>query len=415
MLEGIPGLMEAIRARFAHVDSCPFTGPRVFFENAGGALTLNSVVETSARLAAIPDNQGRANGASEALVAMIAHGRADMRVFFNAAEGEVIVGESGTELLFRLIRAACLGTGTGVVLGSTLEHPASRSAAAHWACMAGMDHVLIPHDPDTGRIEARAYGEAVTATTRVATVVHTSPVSGIGVDLPGIAAAIREVAPDCLIIVDGIQHAAHGGVDVAAARVDGYVVSAYKMFARHGYGVAWLSDRLAALPHEHLRGAPGAPWEMGTRDTAAYATFSDVVAYLDWLGAQISAETGRRARISAAAEAIRSHEAALCEAMLQGVDGLLGVAEMPGITVIGGGANAHREGLVTFAQAGRDNAEIVAALNAAGIRTHLRKADHYSGTVLAPLGVKTSVRVSLCHYNTHAEVAQFLSALGKCI
>ncbi|WP_424971596.1 aminotransferase class V-fold PLP-dependent enzyme [Dinoroseobacter sp. S76] len=415
MLEEIPDLMAQIRARFAHVESCPFTGPRVFFENAGGALTLNSVVETSARLAAIPDNQGRANGASEALMAMIAKGRADMRLFFNAPEGEVIVGESGTELLYRLIRAACLSAGDGVVLGSTLEHPASRSAAAHWAKVAGMNHVLIPHDATSGRVEAEAYGTAVTRDTRVATIVHTSPVSGIGMDLPAIAAAIRAAAPDCLIIVDGIQHAAHGGVDVTGAQVDGYVVSAYKMFARHGYGVAWLSDRLAALPHEHLVGAPGAPWEMGTRDTAAYATFSDVVGYLDWLGGELGGGSDPRRRLEAAAIAIRAHEAALCKVMLEGADGLRGLAGRPGITVVGGGANAHREGLVTFAQTGHDNAEIVAALNARGIRTHLRKADHYSGAVLTPLGIETSVRVSLCHYNTMTEVRTFLEALEDCL
>ena len=40
-------LLGEVRDRFAHVDSCPKTGPRIFFENAGGALTLKSAVETS--------------------------------------------------------------------------------------------------------------------------------------------------------------------------------------------------------------------------------------------------------------------------------------------------------------------------------------------------------------------------------
>jgi selenocysteine lyase/cysteine desulfurase len=92
MIETEPGLMDAVRARFAHVETCPFEGPRVFFENAGGALTLQSVVETSGRLAAIPDNQGRDNPASAALMAMIDRGRADMRLMFNAPGGQVIVG-----------------------------------------------------------------------------------------------------------------------------------------------------------------------------------------------------------------------------------------------------------------------------------------------------------------------------------
>jgi cysteine desulfurase/selenocysteine lyase len=116
-------LLTEIRNRFAHVDRCPFDGDRIFFENAGGALTLNSVVETSAKFAAIPDNQGRDNPAAHALVALIDKAKADMAVFFNAPEGRFFVGESGTELLFRLIRTACVGTPEGRVLGSTLEHP----------------------------------------------------------------------------------------------------------------------------------------------------------------------------------------------------------------------------------------------------------------------------------------------------
>ena len=53
------GLIDEIRARFAHVDNCPVQGDRVFFENAGGALTLKSAVVTSTFYSAIPDNQGR--------------------------------------------------------------------------------------------------------------------------------------------------------------------------------------------------------------------------------------------------------------------------------------------------------------------------------------------------------------------
>ena len=101
-----PALMNEVRARFAHVDACPFEGPRIFFENAGGALTLKSVVESSSLYAAIPDNQGRDNPASKALMAVIDKAKQDMRLFFNAASGQVFVGESGTEVLFRLIRTA---------------------------------------------------------------------------------------------------------------------------------------------------------------------------------------------------------------------------------------------------------------------------------------------------------------------
>ncbi|KPP83355.1 MAG: Selenocysteine lyase [Rhodobacteraceae bacterium HLUCCO07] len=406
-------LLTRIRARFAHVETCPFQGERVFFENAGGALTLKSVVETSGFYSAIPDNQGRDNPASHALVDVIARARADMRDLMNIDEGQFFVGESGTELLFRLISAACLVAGKGRVLGSTLEHPASRSAAARWAGVAGMEHVLVAHDDATGTVGVEHYAPEITPDTGVATILHTSPVTGMGVDVAAIAGAIRAVSPECFIIVDGIQHAAHGRIDLSELDVDGYVISPYKMFSRHGYGLAWLSPRLEAVPHDSLLNGPAKNWELGTRDTGAYATFSDVVAYLDWLGGEVSDAGERRARIRAAGAAIHDHEKRLTDAMIHGTGNLPGLAQMPGVTLIGGVDNPAREGLVSLAVQGVDPAEVVARLNAEGVRTHLRKADHYSGNVLDPLGMAGCVRVSMCHYNWLPEVARFLALMQE--
>jgi selenocysteine lyase/cysteine desulfurase len=408
-------LLDQIRDRFAHVETCPFQGPRIFFENAGGALTLRSVLDETARFAAIPDNQGRDNPAARALGDVIAKARADMAVFFNAPAGQFFVGESGSELTFRLIRTAITGAAKvapdAQVIGSTIEHPASRSAATHWAEQTGLRYISVPHDDATGAVTPDAYAAAMTPKVRVATILHTSPVTGTANDVAGIAAAIRRVSPDAIIIVDGIQHACHGQIDIAAYDIDGYVVSPYKVFSRHGYGVAWVSDRLSALPLEQLTGGPVHNWEMGTRDTGAYATFSAVVRYFEWLGSQVTDQQSPRDQIIAAGQAIHDHEHMLTDAMLFGTGNLPGLAEIEGVQIIGGVQNAAREGLVCFALDQMDAAEIVAQLNAQGIRTHVRKADHYSGNVLNPLGLGAAVRVSLCHYNSLGEVARFLAAM----
>ncbi|MDG1170874.1 MAG: aminotransferase class V-fold PLP-dependent enzyme, partial [Sulfitobacter sp.] len=94
-----------------------------------------------------------------------------------------------------------------------------------------------------------------------------------------------------------------------------------------------------------------------------------------------------------------------------GIDNLPGLAELPGVTILGGVDNPDREGLVCFALDHLPAAQIVAKLNDEGIRTHLRKADHYSGNILTPLGLEAAVRVSLCHYNTLDEVRRLLAAM----
>jgi selenocysteine lyase/cysteine desulfurase len=284
---------------------------------------------------------------------------------------------------------------------------------ARWAQVTGRSHVLVPHDDATGCVGVEHYRRFITPDVRVATIIHTSPVTGMAVDVAAIAAEIRKAAPHCFIVVDGIQHASHGAVDIASCAIDGYAISPYKVFSRHGYGVGWASDRLTALPKETVMGGPATNWEMGTRDTGSYATFSDVVDYLVWLGGQFTTSADRRTRLEAAARAIHDHEQALAQAMARGTGNLRGLADIPGLHVIGGAENARREGVLSLWMDGRPSEEIVAFLNARGVRTHTRKADHYSGNVLSPLGLKDCVRVSFSHYNSIGEVAQFLTAMNE--
>ncbi len=409
-------LMQQIRQRFCYVDQCPYQGERIFFENAGGSLTLKSVVETNTQFAGIPDNQGRDNPASHELVRVIAQARDDMRKFLGVDDGPVFIGESGTELLFRLVRAAVLGSGDGGnIVGSTLEHPATVSACKRWGGIAGKQYRAAIHNNETATVTADDYRSIVDADTRVATIIHTSPVTGMSVDVAAVVAVIRAASPECIIILDGIQHAAHGGLNVDDYDIDGYAVSAYKVFSRHNYGFAWVSPRLATLPHDHLDGTPDEFWEMGTRDTSAFACTSKVVEYFEWLGAQVSDATDKRAQILAAGAAITRHEHGLVELAINGNDSQPGLRDMPEVYLIGGYDNPAREGLVSIIVEGQPSAEVVAALNQQGVRTHVRKDDYFSGNILTPLNRPTCIRVSMCHYNTGEEVLKFLRELQEII
>lgn len=407
-------LMKEIRERFAFVEECPYQGKRIFFENAGGALTLNSVVKKSKELAAVPDNQGRDNPASHGLIDIINKSKSDMRAFFGAKEGPVFVGESGTELLFRLISSAILSAPKGSdVVGSTIEHPASVSACARWAEVAGANFIRVAHNDETGSVSADDYRPYITKNTKVATILHTSPVTGVANDVKSIAKVIREISPDCIIIVDGIQHAAHGALSVDEYGIDGYVISPYKVFSRHGYGVAWVSPRLSLMPHNRLIGSPEDQWELGTRDTGSYATFSEVVGYFNWLGGHFSNSGDLRERLIAAGKAITLHEKDITDAMINGVGDQRGLRDMEKITIIGGADNPARKGLVSIVVNGMESADVVSKLREKGIRTHVRKDDYYSGNVLIPLGFNSAVRVSMCHYNNIEEVARFLKVMDN--
>ena len=88
---------------------------------------------------------------------------------------------------------------------------------------------------------------------------------------------------------------------------------------------------------------------------------------------------------------------------------------MPEIFLIGGYDNPAREGMVSIIVESKPCAEVVADLNTKGIRTHVRKADYFSGNILQPLDRPTCIRVSMCHYNTADEVLCFLREIEAII
>ena len=408
-----PALMNAVRDRFAHTDHCPITGqPRIFFESGGGSLKLKAAVERSAEIALLPDQEGRDNDASRFLTGIIERGRQDLMLYFGATAGQAISGETGTELLHRFIRAVALVAPPGPILSSTLEHPASQDAARYWAQATGRRSHDIHFDARVGTVTPDDYARAVTPDTRIATVIHTSQLTGFQVDLPGIVRTIRAVAPDCYIIVDGIQSAPHGPLHVDDYDCDAYVISAYKAFSRLSTGFAWLSPRLSSLRHDHMRGKPHTYWEFGSRDPGIFAAHSAVIDYLCWLGDHFSEKEDRRSRLLAGAAAMADHERALLHLLLFGDETVAGVGDIAGVSLIGPLQMPDRQGIVSLRLDGFESTILVREMAALGIRVHARINDGYSRHILQELGMRDCLRITFCHYNTPAEIRAFLEALA---
>jgi cysteine desulfurase / selenocysteine lyase len=414
-----PELMREIRSKFHHTDYCPIVkAPRVFFENGGGSLKLKEAIAANAEIEALPDQEGRKNPASAYLTEILDAGREDLHLLFGSAalrggRGQVISGETGTRLLYRLIRSIALGAPPGPVISSTLEHPASLDSAKQWAKNTGRDWIEVPFDPVSGTVSAADYAAAVTPDTRIATVIHTSMLTGFTVDLAAVSKAIRAVAPDCYIVVDGIQHAPHGTMDVATYGADAYVFSPYKAFSRLSLGFAWINDRIHQVPHEHMLGKSNEDWELGSRDPAFYAAQSKVVDYFCWLGSHFTNDTDRNAAMRAGTGAMERHEAALIDLLINGDAKTPGLRSFDDVKIIGPLSLKGREGIVSFNLEGMTSPDLVQEFAKRGIRVHARVSDGYSGHILGALGIDDCLRVSLCHYNAPDEVRQFLGALKE--
>lgn len=410
-------LLAEVRARFLHVDHCPIIDqPRVFLESGGGSLKLKTAIEAAADVSGVPDQEGRDNDASRFLSSVINKGREDLHLFFGShGAGQVVSGETGTELLYKFIRAVALTAPPGPVVSSNLEHPATFDAARQWADYTGRDWNEVEFDALSGTVRPDDYARAMSPDTRLATVIHTSQLTGFRVDLAGIVAAIRSVAPDCYVIADGIQQAPHGDIDVKAYGVDAYVFSPYKAFSRLAVGFGWVGDRLSDVRHDHMLSKNPRLWELGSRDPGIYAAQTAVTDYLAWLGgaaSDLGAEASRADRVRAGAAAMAGQERALVSLLLDGEDGLPGLFDIPNIAVIGPRAPDQRAGIVSFTLRGVPSPDIVRRLAERGIRVHARIDDGYSGHILAALDLPDCVRVALCHYNSADEIRRLLTEMA---
>ena len=115
----------------------------------------------------------------------------------------------------------------------------------------------------------------------------------------------------------------------------------------------------------------------------------------------------RRDKFVAAGKAVHKHKKNLTDTIILDNSEIACLSQIKKVKIIGGLDNSARKDLVSIYVDDIPSIEIVKKINDQGIRTRLRKADHYSGNILHPLKQESCVRVSLCRYNSISEVTKF--------
>jgi cysteine desulfurase/selenocysteine lyase len=410
-----PALLEEIRRQFMYVDWDPYSGQRVYLEASGGSLRLKSVVDSIAKETALPDELYRYNPASDHVVESIRKGIEDVKLFLGAKSGHVMPAQSSTHAIFRAINAVTSQIpGTNIVT-TELEHPAVLSSTKRFAQAAGMEWRVAKLDRETSAVPAKAIIELVDEHTCMLVFQHASNQTGAINDAEAIIKEARKRKPDLYVLVDAVQSAPHGPIDVEAIGSDAYVFGPYKAYSVKGIGFAHLSDRLAKLPHWKLDGKAETDWVLGSPAHPMYTTWSAVVDYLCWLGAHFTDSTERRELVVAAKSAIMGHMRALLDRLVFGTEELPGLADLDHVTVCGMSDGSldrlciflfRIEGLGSSQASDRYNHEF-------GVRVSARVPDTYSVVPLRALGWPDAVRLCAAHYNTPEEIDTFLKATAR--
>lgn len=413
--------IDAVRSQFPALAVADAGRPRVYFDNPAGTQVPQSVIDRMSNCLTVANaNLGGPFPSSRLADAVVADAHQAMADFLNAPEAdEIIFGQNMTTITMHLSRSIgrAMSPGDEIIL-SRMDHDAN---VTPWVLMA-RDHGLtvrwLPFDTTTFEFDLGVLDELLNDKTRLVCVGGASNLTGTINDVAEISRRAREAG--ARTYVDAVQSAPHIATDVQATGCDFLVCSAYKFFGPH-QGILWgRRGVLESLEPYKVRPAPDAlPWcfETGTQSHEGMAGTAAAVDYFAWIGATMTDGSasrwahldGRRRDVHAALDCLFDYERDLAEVLIRGLESLPGV-RVQGITAAD--ALERRVPTVAFTHDTRDPTTIAAALGERGI--FVWSGHNYAVEVADALGILDSggaVRVGPVHYNTRAEVDQFLNAL----
>jgi cysteine desulfurase family protein (TIGR01976 family) len=418
--------IDSIRYRFPALRrSGPDEQPVAWLDNAAGT----QVVDTCLRaindyLLASNANHGVPNAPSIETDEMVHDVRLATADLLGATDAdEISFGPNMTTITFALSRAigATMRAGDEIVV-TRLDHDAN---IAPWLAVAearGLSVRQVGLRPDDATLDIDELERLVGPRTRLVAVGLVSNATGTINPVPHIASVARRAGAQ--LFVDAVAAAPHISIDVSALGADYLVFSPYKVYGPH-LGVLWgRRELLEALPPFHVRPAgdavPGR-FETGTKPFELLAGFGGTIRYLEKVGVTQGGAPGqpgqgdrfRRPRLRAALAAIRRYEVHLGAQLLENVSAVAGVT-IHGIT--DPARAAERCPTVAFTLDGHEPAAVARFLGERGL--YVRNGDHYAWELHRALGLAQtggSVRVSLAHYNTVAEIDRLRAGLEELV
>jgi cysteine desulfurase/selenocysteine lyase len=340
--------------------------------------------------------------------------RATVARFVGASDDEIVWTSNATEainLVAYAIGNATAGRGGSEadrfrlapgdeILVTEMEHHANLLPWQELAARTGAILRFVPIADDGTLLLAEA-SALVNSSTKIFAFTHVSNVLGVINPVEELVALARSVG--ALTVLDACQSAPHLPLDLASLGVDFAGFSGHKMLGPTGVGVLYgRRELLNALPPFVVGGSMittvtieraeylPAPqrFEAGTQRVSQAIALAAAIDYLGNVGM----------------DRIHAHEAALGQQLARGL------AEIPGVTVLGPLPGQPRVGLASFDVEGVHSHDVGQFLDDRGIA--VRVGHHCAQPLHRRLGFVSSTRASAYLYTTEDEVAEFLDAVA---
>ncbi|EEX36907.1 cysteine desulfurase [Vibrio metschnikovii] len=393
----------AVRAQFPILNQNVEGKPLVYLDNAATTQKPMAVIE------AITDFYTQCNANVHRGVHRLAdqatqryeHGRDVVANYIHAFDRSEVIWTSGTTESINIVAhgiAQRLQPGDQVLV-TEMEHHANLVTWQQACLKSGAELVIAPIQ-DNGELNVEQFTSLLNSSTKLVAMPHISNALGTVNPIHALTAQAKEVG--ALVLIDGAQGIAHGGVNVADIGCDFYAFSGHKVFGPTGVGVLWgKAEVLQDWPVWQTGG------EMIAKVTYQDATWGSLPNRLEAGTPNIAGVIGLAAAITWFSQfdlaAVQAHERALMERALQHA------SELEGFQLIG---NANDKiGVLSFLLEGCHPADIGFILDKQGIA--IRTGDHCAQPLMRRLGVPGTARASFSIYNTIEEIDALFIALKK--
>jgi len=407
--------LDAVRAQFPALAIKDNGQRRIYLDNPAGTQVPVSVAEAmSDCLLTSSANLGGGFASSDAADAIVESARDAMASFLNApSSNEIVFGQNMTTITLHLSRSIgrLFKPGDEIIL-SRMDHDAN---VWPWVMLArDLDLTIkwLPFSPETFEFDLSDLDDLLSDRTRLVCVGGASNLTGTLNDVASICAKAR--AAGALSYIDGVQSVPHVATDVQSLGCDFLVCSPYKFFGPH-QGVLWgRREVLEQLEAYKVRPAPNdipGCFETGTQSHEGIAGIKATVDYFDWIGVSMAGASSGPQALRAAMELLFDYEKSLASHLIDGLVAIDGVT-VQGITAAD--AMDRRVPTVSFTHDRAASADVAAALAKENI--FVWSGHNYAVEVAKTLGIFESggaVRVGPVHYNSVAELDEFLAALGQ--
>lgn len=336
-------LLEEIKEKFYYVDECPVSGKRLFFDNAGGAFRLKRAVERHGELETFPDCPERTHEMSYYLQDIQNKGQDDIRLLFNAKNGgSIITSLTASQVMYQIVGTIAENVEGSNMVTTCLEHPSAFDAVEYYAKKTGRELRMAMSSKESGKVEAEEIIKLIDDDTVLLSVMYASNLTGAVFDIEEIVKQAREKKPGLFIVVDAVQHAPHGVIDLEKTPVDGINIGPYKFFGCRGSGIGFVSDRVSDFPHHKLMGKENEVWALGSPAPSQFAVVTEIVDYCCWIGGKFSDNKDRRELFVEGIRRINLQERALLNRLLEGSEDAKGLRYIENVKI-----NADNRDLTT--------------------------------------------------------------------